>query len=177
VKHLPPGIPGTIVRTTLSLIFTAAALAGWLWLLFAGQYWAANAEGLTAVVLGLLYTLMRVGGMGRCSACKRVVPALWGGSYCRSCEGWVRSVDRGWQTIQAWAQLVGMHGKDRVDQLVAQYGQTTVLRMAMHGVGSLPESVSAQERRELREFLGHEPLRATANRFGVNGAMAPERGR
>lgn len=160
MSHPPPGLPGTIARTAISLTFTAAALAAWLWVLMFTRlpWYAATATG-AAVLLGLLYSMIRIGGMGRCLACGRVIPALWGSaSYCRADATRVDRLAGQAHQVTAMLRLIGLHGPEAVQALVERYGQGIVNRVALHGVGALPESASERERREVRAFLGHQPV-------------------
>lgn len=169
--HRRPGLPGTIARTAAGVAATAAALSAWLWLLFTGHFWLATTEGLTAGIPTLLYVMMRAGGMGRCLACWRVIPALWGGAYCAADMEWLGRLDTAAGDVIAWSRLVGMHGPDRVAQLVTSYGVDTVNRIAHDGAGAIPPGPAEQEQQERRAFLGYPPQPTQGTTYGTPGGQ------
>lgn len=160
----PVGLAGTVIRTAVAVVATGAAFAatfavllsqppgygGWRWSALPGVVELATVAVLAGT--GLLYVMLRVGGMGRCLTCQRVIPVFWGAAYCPRDEAWVARMGEVVRVQYAWLSLYRKHGVQRVADMVTEMGERRVLAL---GLGDdLPDVVPVSEAEARRRLFG-----------------------
>jgi hypothetical protein len=148
-----PALAATVVRTVAALILAAAAFSAlFAQLAYPVAPWPHHAwvTVIAAGVVGgfaLLYAMIRIGGMGTCTACGVIIPALWGGSYCAIHEDRLSGLAKRMHITHAWIRLYLRHGVDRVNDMIDEMGRATVLAHEMGipvvGMGYDDESEAA----------------------------------
>lgn len=169
-----PAMVGTIVRTTMALTVAAAALStaytqmAWPVAPIPAHSWVTIVPDAALGGVALLYSMMRIGGMGTCITCGALIPALWGGSYCETHEGWSERLIWPLRIIEAWSRLVALHGPDRVRAMVDELGADAVLSHQLGGIPLHARGVSeAAARRLITGSSGYHYTRDGHPRPGV----------